>query len=702
MPFRLSGRLFAAAFAVLIALVVLPAAASAAAPANDNFGDAAPLSAGDALSGTNLDATSETGEQEPSAGDIDGTGCSTPDQAASCASSVWYVFHAPDTANYTIATCDQGTDLDTVLGVWTGTALGSLTQVAANDDGAGECAGGGGTVGSLATFDATAGTDYKIQLTGYQADRGSFWLRAYPTASPPASGSPDTGIAHLGSYAGAFPSAGPLGYQSGPRHSASFSFAADQDGASFNCSLDGAGFTPCSSPVSYDVTGSHQFAVRAVVGGQSDPTPAVQRFTIDNTAPDTSFVTPPADPASDPNVNWLASTSEPSANGFFMCAVDGQPLAVPCGASSGEGPFCTGSHQLRTQAIDDAFNADPTPAQAGFTESGGSACVAPTISVGSVGPTSKTQQVLHLQIDPKGEGGTVRVEWGTTSAYGNTSGDSPVGPSSENQELDLPFLAPGTVYHYKATVTTPQGPADTGDQTFITQASGAIPPTLTLGTPVAVGRHAAAFPLTIDPHGDTNMEYGLLISPTGDPGLDSRYAVGQDGVSGDGPQSRTLDLVDLDLDPGVTYHVRAFAFGQETAESGEVTLPPATGSGPIVQPAPLPPLKPQQFKFRRSSIKLGKLSRHSKFVSLTVKNLPPFANVGLTLNASVHSSALKRLVHRQTRAGKFGVARFKVKLSKNARKLLRNRHVKSLSLTVTVKPNGQKATHITLHPKLRR
>ena len=46
--------------------------------------------------------------------------------------------------------------------------------------------------------------------------------------------------------------------------------------------------------------------------------------------------------------------------------------------------------------------------------------------------------------------------------------------------------------------------------------------------------------------------------------------------------------------------------------------------------------------------------------------------------------------------------RFKVKLSKKVRRLLANRHVRSLSLTLTVKPTGQKSTHITLHPKLKR
>jgi len=700
MSFRVSGRLLAAAFAVLIALVVLPGAASAAPPSNDNFDDAATLSAGNPISGTNLDATSETGEPVPAAGNTVENGCSTATEAPHCASTVWYVFHAPDTASYTIATCDEGTDMDTVLGVWTGTDLSSLTAVTANDDGPGStCAGAGGDVGSLVTFNATAGTDYMIQLAGYRANRGSFWLRAYPTASPP-DAAPDTEIAQSGSYAGAFPFAPFEFYRSGPRHSASFIFAADQSGASYECALDGASFTPCSSPTSYDVTGTHQFAVRAIVGGHADPTPAVQRFTIDNTAPQTSFATAPPDPTSDPAVNWVAASSEEdNGNGLFECGMDGQPLGSTCDAASGFGPFCTGTHQVRVAAVDRAFNVDLTPAETSFTENGGSACSPPAISLGSTGPNSRTVEVLHLSIDPKGEGGSVRVDWGTTSGYGNDSGDYPVGPAAGSTEFDLPFLTPGTTYHYKATVTTPHGTADTGDLTFTTPTTGQPAPSISVGTPVVVGNHAAAIPLTIDPQGGVDVEYGILIDPTGDPTFASRYLLGSDELSGSGPLSRTIDLVDLD--PGTTYHVRAFAWGVESVESSEFTVPATPGSGPIVQPPPIQPLKPHAFKFRRSSIKLGRLSRHSRFLTLSVRSLPPLARVGLTLNASVHSSSLKRLVHKQVRANRIGVARFKVKLSKKARKLLRNRHVRSLSLTLTVKPAGQKAAHITLHPKLR-
>jgi hypothetical protein len=66
--------------------------------------------------------------------------------------------------------------------------------------------------------------------------------------------------------------------------SPSFAFGSNESDASFECSLDGTGFTACSSPQSYaSVTESpHTFAVRAVdAAGNVDPTPAQHSFTVD-------------------------------------------------------------------------------------------------------------------------------------------------------------------------------------------------------------------------------------------------------------------------------------------------------------------------------------------------------------------------------------------------------------------------------------
>jgi hypothetical protein len=66
--------------------------------------------------------------------------------------------------------------------------------------------------------------------------------------------------------------------------SPSFAFGSNESDATFECSLDGTGFTACSSPQVYaSVTESpHTFAVRAVdTAGNVDLTPAQRSFTAD-------------------------------------------------------------------------------------------------------------------------------------------------------------------------------------------------------------------------------------------------------------------------------------------------------------------------------------------------------------------------------------------------------------------------------------
>jgi len=65
--------------------------------------------------------------------------------------------------------------------------------------------------------------------------------------------------------------------------SAAFAFTADEPGSTFQCSLDGAAFAPCSSPASYNglAVGAHHFEVRATdQAGNTDPTPASWDWTV--------------------------------------------------------------------------------------------------------------------------------------------------------------------------------------------------------------------------------------------------------------------------------------------------------------------------------------------------------------------------------------------------------------------------------------
>lgn len=64
---------------------------------------------------------------------------------------------------------------------------------------------------------------------------------------------------------------------------ASFSFSSDESGATFQCRLDGAGWSACTSPTSYSDlgSGSHTFDVR----GGNDPTGASRSWDVDLTTP---------------------------------------------------------------------------------------------------------------------------------------------------------------------------------------------------------------------------------------------------------------------------------------------------------------------------------------------------------------------------------------------------------------------------------
>jgi hypothetical protein len=75
--------------------------------------------------------------------------------------------------------------------------------------------------------------------------------------------------------------AGPSGRISIP--SPTFSFVSSEASSSFGCRVDGAGFTPCSSPrtIAAVSSGAHVFQVHAIdSSGNADPTPATRSFSV--------------------------------------------------------------------------------------------------------------------------------------------------------------------------------------------------------------------------------------------------------------------------------------------------------------------------------------------------------------------------------------------------------------------------------------
>ena len=123
-----------------------------AVPANDNFANAQSISGTTvSVSGTTKSATRESGEPDHYTSNPADAGLWVGDH------SVWYRWTAPTSGPTTIDTCQA--NIDSILAVYTGSALTSLSRVADNNN---DLCGGGW--GSKVTFNATTGTTYQIAV----------------------------------------------------------------------------------------------------------------------------------------------------------------------------------------------------------------------------------------------------------------------------------------------------------------------------------------------------------------------------------------------------------------------------------------------------------------------------------------------------------------------------------------------------------
>ncbi len=152
---------------------------------------------------------------------------------------------------------------------------------------------------------------------------------------------------------------------------ASFTFdGTDNDGvASFECRLDGAAFSACTSPVNLSTlsAGSHTFQVRAIdVTGNPDPSPASFTWAVDLTSPETQITAQPAALS-----NTIASTfsfegSDTNGVAGFECSLDGAAFS-PCTSPANLPGLSDGPHTFEVRAIDTVGNVDSSPASYTWT-----------------------------------------------------------------------------------------------------------------------------------------------------------------------------------------------------------------------------------------------------------------------------------------------------------------------------------------------
>ena len=231
-----------------------------AAPANNAFADA------ETLTGTRVEANGTTAGADKEAGEPDHC-----EAAGDCDGwvgdhSVWYAWTAPFFGPAQIDTCLA--DIDSILAVYTGSAVDALTRVADSNNG---CPAG---FGSVLTFDAVAGTQYWFAVGDAGGAReDTFTLEVESVLGPPETDI-DSGPRKRTTkrratfrFSMTFPTAPPRGVGGDP---------------GFECSLDGKPFVPCTSPRSFRVkVGRHTFKVKAHDEfGNEDPSAAKYRWRV--------------------------------------------------------------------------------------------------------------------------------------------------------------------------------------------------------------------------------------------------------------------------------------------------------------------------------------------------------------------------------------------------------------------------------------
>lgn len=229
-------------------------------PSNDSFATPTPLFGTDASrhGDTNVGATKEPAEPSH-AGNPGGA-------------SVWYSWTAP--ADGPVVVDTAGSDFDSVLAVYTGASVGSLSAVASNDN-----VNPSSDQTSRVEFTGASGQAYRVAVDGFNdgggVSRGSLGIRvlehspARATVLQSAALPPQTRIV-----------GGPRGRVRSRR--ATFWFEADEP-ATFACRIGARAWSSCTSPKRYRrlSLGRHVFRVMAQSAlGLVDPTPAVRRFRL--------------------------------------------------------------------------------------------------------------------------------------------------------------------------------------------------------------------------------------------------------------------------------------------------------------------------------------------------------------------------------------------------------------------------------------
>ena len=149
-------------------------------------------------------------------------------------------------------------------------------------------------------------------------------------------------------------------------------FSLGGGGTGFQCRLEGPGLTAtwaaCTHPQSYSglADGAYTFSARSVdAAGNVDPTPVEHTWTIDTTAPNTTFLSGPANDSFTLSTDTAFGFGATETAASFSCTVDAVP--IECSSTLPLSGLGHTTHTVTAAATDIFGNTDPSPAQRSWT-----------------------------------------------------------------------------------------------------------------------------------------------------------------------------------------------------------------------------------------------------------------------------------------------------------------------------------------------
>jgi hypothetical protein len=189
----------------------------------------------------------------------------------------------------------------------------------------------------------------------------------------------------------------------------------------FECSLDGAAFAPCTTPAGYDglaaTPNPHVFEVRARDdSGNVDASPAHFEWQVDPNALDTTLTKLPPS-TSGRNVSFEFTSTRP---GTFECKLSPEESSFSaCTSPKGYANLqdASGPHTFAVRAIDTASNVGDSPATYQWTVDS----TGPTVSITSPGSRSGARPLLAFNTET---GATYSCRFDDAAAFACTTESS--------------------------------------------------------------------------------------------------------------------------------------------------------------------------------------------------------------------------------------------------------------------------------------